>query len=281
MTVVGQATRRELALPYNRPMNVHVRLYASYREQAGRDRLDVALADGGTVADAVSRLMADAPSLPPDFKPHLIAVNDEFANMAYPLHDGDEIALYPPVSGGVDVRVVHGPIDARELADAVRRSSNGAVVTFEGTTRDETGGERVLHLEYEADEPMAEKVLAQVMEETVTRFGVSDMAARHRIGRLEIGDVSLVVAAAAPHRLEAFLAGQYAVDRIKHIVPVWKKEFFASGAVWVGAACGPEEHARELAEAPYALFLAQREAEASAGSTAGLRHKRLNAAQDL
>ena len=243
-------------------MNVHVRLYASYREQAGRDRLDVALADGGTVADAVSRIVADAPSLPPDFKPHLIAVNDEFANLAYPLHDGDEIALYPPVSGGVDVRVVHEPIDARELADAVRRPGNGAVVTFEGTTRDETDGQRVLHLEYEADERMAEKVLAQVMEETVTRFGVSDMAARHRIGRLEIGDVSLIVAAAAPHRLEAFLAAQYAVDRIKHIVPVWKKEFFEGGAVWVGAACGPEEHARELAEAPYALFLAEREAEA-------------------
>ena len=245
-------------------MLVHVRLYASYRERAGRDRLDVALADGGTVADAVSRLMAAAPLLPSDFKPHLIAVNDEFANMAYPLHDGDSIALYPPVSGGVDVRVVRGPIDARELADAVRRSSNGAVVTFEGTTRDETGGQRVLHLEYEADEPMAEKVLAQVMEETATRFGVSDMAARHRVGHLEIGEVSLVVAVAAPHRLEAFLAAQYAVDRIKHIVPVWKKEFFESGAVWVGAACGPEEHARELTEAPYALFLAEREAGAGA-----------------
>ena len=251
-------------------MNVHVRLYASYREQAGHDRLDVTLAEGATVADAVTQLMADAPTLPAGFKPHLIAVNDEFGNLAYPLHDGDSIALYPPVSGGVDARVVHGPIDARELAEAVRRSSNGAVVTFEGTTRDETGGERVLHLEYEADEPMAEKVLAQVIEETVTRFGVSDMAARHRIGRLEIGEVSLVVAAAAPHRLEAFLAAQYAVDRIKHIVPVWKKEVFESGAVWVGAACGPEEHARELAEAPYALFLAEREAAAHASAHAHL-----------
>ncbi len=247
-------------------MHVHVRLYASYREQAGSDRFDLALADGGTVAEAVRQLMADAPSLPGDFKPHLIAVNDEFANPQYPLHDGDSIALYPPVSGGVDVRIVREPIDARELADAVRRSSNGAVVTFEGTTRDNTGGDRVLHLEYEADEPMAEKVLAQVMEETMTRFGVPEMAARHRVGHLDIGDVSLVVAAAAPHRLEAFLAAQYAVDRIKHIVPVWKKEFFENGAVWVGAACGPEEHARELAEAPYALFLAERESEAHAST---------------
>ena len=150
-------------------------------------------------------------------------------------------------------------IDARDLADAVRRSGNGAVVTFEGTTRDETDGATVLHLDYEADESMAQKVMTQVLEETACRFGITEMAARHRVGRLEIGEVSLVVAAGAPHRLEAFLAAQYAVDRIKHIVPVWKKEFFADGSVWVGAACEPEHHAQELAEAPYALFLAQRD----------------------
>ena len=246
-------------LPYNRAMHVHIRLYASYREQAGRDHVDVAVADGGTVAEAIASLVSEAPGLPRDFKPHLIAVNDEFANLAYPLSDGDEVAMYPPVSGGTDVRVGYESIDAREVADAVRRSSNGAVATFEGTTRDNTDGERVLYLEYEADRRMAEKVLGQVLEETACRFGVQEMAARHRIGRLEIGDVSLVVAAGAPHRLEAFLAAQYAVDRVKHIVPVWKKEHFASGAVWVGAACEPEHHARELAEAPYASFLAHRE----------------------
>jgi molybdopterin synthase catalytic subunit len=240
-------------------MNVHVRLYATYREQAGSGAIDVRFEGGNTVADAIAQLLADVPSLPRAFKPHLIAVNDEFANPAYPLSDGDEIALYPPVSGGVDVRVVREEIDARTMADAVRRASNGAVVTFEGTTRDNTDGERVLHLEYEADERMAEKVIAQVLEETAARFGVPAMAARHRIGRLEIGDVSLIVAAGAAHRLEALLAAQYAVDRIKHIVPVWKKEYFENGSVWIGAACEPEHHARELAEAPYAGFLASRE----------------------
>jgi molybdopterin synthase catalytic subunit/molybdopterin converting factor small subunit len=240
-------------------MNVHVRLYATYREQAGRDHLDIAVADGGTVAQAIEALLVEAPGLPREFKPHLIAVNDEFANLAYPLNDGDEIAMYPPVSGGADVGVVYEPIDARDVADAVRRAGNGAVVTFEGTTRDNTDGERVLHLAYETDLRMAEKVMRQVLEETACRFDVPDMAARHRVGRLEIGEVSLVVAAAAPHRLEAFLAAQYAVDRIKHIVPVWKKEVFENGSVWVGAACEPEHHARELAEAPYTLFLAQRE----------------------
>jgi molybdopterin synthase catalytic subunit/molybdopterin converting factor small subunit len=240
-------------------MNIHVRLSASYREQAGTSHVDVTLADGGTVAELIVQLMADIPALPASFKPHLIAVNDEFANPQYPVNDGDEVALYPPVSGGVDVRVVHETVDAREMADAVRRDFNGAIVTFEGTTRNETGGESVLHLEYETDERMATKILTQILEETSSRFGVPSMAARHRVGRLEIGDVSLIVAAGAPHRLEAFLATQYAVDRIKHIVPVWKKEFFENGSVWVGAACEPEHHARELAEAPYAGFLALRE----------------------
>jgi molybdopterin synthase catalytic subunit/molybdopterin converting factor small subunit len=232
-----------------------IRLYASYREQAGRDRISVKVSKGATVANAIEGLLADVPSLPRDFKPHLIAVNDEFANPQYPLSDGDEIALYPPVSGGVDVKVVHDTIDASFIADIVRRASNGAVVTFEGITRDETDGEQVLHLEYETDERMASKVLGEVLVETANRFGITEMAARHRVGRLEIGEVSLVVTAGAQHRLEAFLATQYAVDRIKHIVPVWKKEFFANGSIWVGAACEPEHHARELAEAPYALFL--------------------------
>jgi MoaE-MoaD fusion protein len=253
-------------------MNIHVRLYASYRELAGTGHLDVTIADGGTVADLIAQLMIDVPELPPTFKPHLIAVNDEFANPQYPVNDGDEVAMYPPVSGGVDVAVVHETVDAREMADAVRRDFNGAIVTFEGTTRNETDGETVLHLEYETDERMATKVLTQILEETSCRFGVPSMVARHRVGRLEIGDVSLIVAAGAPHRLEAFLATQYAVDRIKHIVPVWKKEFFENGSVWVGAACEPEHHARELAEAPYALFLAEREGEHRSAHASAHQH---------
>lgn len=258
-------------------MNIHTRLYASYREQAGRSHVDVVITDGGTVAELITQLMTDIPALSPSFKPHLIAVNDEFANPQYPLSEGDEVALYPPVSGGVDVRVVDNAVDAREMADTVRRDFNGAIVTFEGTTRNETNGKSVLHLEYETDERMATKVLAQILEETTSRFGVTSMAARHRVGRLEIGDVSLVVAAAAPHRLEAFLATQYAVDRIKHIVPVWKKEFFENGSVWIGAACEPEHHAKELSEAPYALFLAQREGETSNASADCSAHQHSHA----
>ena len=240
-------------------MDVLVRLYASYRETAGIDSLRVSLSGGATVADAVAALLEAAPSLPRDFRPHLIAVNEEFANPAYPLSDGDDIALYPPVSGGAEALVGTAPLDARDAANAVRRSFNGAVVAFEGTTRDNTGGRPVLRLEYEADERMAEKAIGSILIETMARFGVPAITARHRVGRLEIGDVSLVVAAGAPHRTEAFLAGLYVVDRIKHVVPVWKKEHFADGEVWVGAACDPETHALHLSEAPYAGFLAERE----------------------
>ncbi|MCY4581545.1 MAG: molybdenum cofactor biosynthesis protein MoaE [Chloroflexi bacterium] len=240
-------------------MNVLIRLYASYRETAGLDRVTLALGDGAVVADAVEALLAAAPALPRDFRPHLIAVNEEFGNLAYPLHDGDDVAFYPPVSGGVDVWVGSDEIDVGATADAVKRAFNGAVVTFEGTTRDNTAGRPVLRLEYEADERMAHKVIGQILEETMARFDVPAISARHRIGRLEIGDVSLVVAVGAPHRLEAFLAGLYVVDRIKHVVPVWKKEHFADGEVWVGVACDPETHALHLSEAPYAGFLAERE----------------------
>ncbi len=230
-------------------MQASIRLFAFYRDQAGTDRVELTLPEGATVAGAVEHLLAQRPTLPRDFRPHLVAVNEEFATLDHPLRHGDEVAFYPPVSGGADVAITAEPIDPRAVADLVRRPGNGAVVTMEGTTRNETEGKRVLHLEYEAHEAMAAKVMAQVLEEAAHRFGVSDMAARHRIGHLEIGEVSLVVAVGAPHRREAFLAAQYAVDRIKQVVPIWKREFFHDGSVWVGSQCEadhglvPESHA--------------------------------------
>ena len=224
-------------------MQVRIRLYAFYRDQAGTDRTELTLTEGATVSGAIAQLMEELPSLPRTFQPHLMAVNDEFASVDYPLHDGDEIALYPPVSGGVvDVGLTHEPLDPSTVADLVRRSTNGAIVTMEGTTRDITAGRRVLYLDYEADEAMAEKVLGQVLEEAANKFGVSDLAVRHRVGHLEIGDTSMVVAVGGRHRTEAFFAAQYAVDRIKQIVPIWKKEAFEDGSVWAGSQYKGHEH---------------------------------------
>ncbi len=132
------------------------------------------------------------------------------------------------------ILVTRKPLDTEAITSTVRASANGGIVTFLGTTRDETDGRRVLYLEYEAYQGMAEKMLARVAQEVRERWGITDLAIAHRLGRLEIGEVSLVVAAASPHRAEAFAACQYVVDRIKQNVPIWKKEVFEDGEVWVG-----------------------------------------------
>ena len=138
-------------------------------------------------------------------------------------------------------------LDPEAITASVRRRSNGAVVTFLGATRDSTQDREVLHLEYEAYQPMAEKKLAEVADEMRERYGVEHFALSHRIGHLEIGEISLVVAVASPHRNAAFAACQYAVDRIKQTVPIWKKEYFVGGEVWIES---PEDVAlREAAKA--------------------------------
>ena len=133
------------------------------------------------------------------------------------------------------IEITHETLRPEAITAAVRQHSNGAVVTFLGSTRDSTADREVLYLEYEAYRPMADKQLARVAEEVSERWAIGDVAICHRLGRLEIGDLSLVVAIAAPHRKEAFEACAYAIDRIKQIVPIWKKEFFRGGEVWVGS----------------------------------------------
>ena len=132
------------------------------------------------------------------------------------------------------ILVTRDPLDPEAVTATVRREGNGAVVTFLGTTRNETGGHRVLYLEYEAYEGMAGKMLARIAEEVSERWGIADVSIAHRFGRLQPGEVSMVVAVASPHRAAAFEAGQYVVDRVKQNVPIWKKEVFEDGAAWVG-----------------------------------------------
>ena len=145
------------------------------------------------------------------------------------------------------IEITHEPLDPDAITAGVRRPANGAVVTFLGTTRGNTGDRKVRHLEYEAYHPMAEKKLAEIADEMRERFGIEDVAISHRVGRLEIEDISLVVAVASPRRKDAFAACQFSVDRIKQTVPIWKKEFFEGGEVWVES---PEDvAAREAAEA--------------------------------
>ena len=144
------------------------------------------------------------------------------------------------------IQITHDELEPDKITAQVRRDTNGAVLTFLGTTRSVTRGRRVLHLEYEAYRPMADNKLAEIADEMRQRWDVQEVAIGHRLGRLEIGDVSLVVAVASPHRQHAFEACQYAVHRIKQIVPIWKKEYFEGGEVWVGSQ--EDDHLRKLEE---------------------------------
>ena len=140
------------------------------------------------------------------------------------------------------ITITHRKLCPEAITESVKRDSNGAVVTFLGSTRDSTSDRKVLYLEYEAYRPMADNQLGRIADEIRDRWGIKDVAIAHRLGRLEIGDLSLVVAIASPHRKEAFEASAYAIDRIKQIVPIWKKEFFEGGEVWVGSQ--EDEHAK-------------------------------------
>jgi molybdopterin synthase catalytic subunit len=133
------------------------------------------------------------------------------------------------------IYITSEPLNPQEITDLVRKDCNGAVVTFLGTTRDFSEGRNVLYLEYEAYQPMAENMLHQIAQEVRERWAIEDMSIAHRVGKLGIGEISLVVALASPHRKEAFEAAQYAMDRIKTVVPIWKKEVFRGGEVWIGS----------------------------------------------
>jgi molybdopterin synthase catalytic subunit len=213
-------------------MVVSVRLFAMLREAARRDELDVELADGATAGDLVDAVARDA-GLGAVVQPGrvVVAVNREYVPAGHPLHDGDEVALIPPVSGGasaaVHARVSAEPLDLGALAARVARPAAGAVVTFSGTTRD------VERLDYEAYAEMAQERIAGILTECVERHGLQAAAAEHRTGSVPRGEASVVVAVSAGHRAEAFAGAREAIDRIKTQAPIWKKEIEAGGGEWV------------------------------------------------
>jgi molybdopterin synthase catalytic subunit len=166
----------------------------------------------------------------------MYAVNAEYVTPDQPLRDGDELALIPPVSGGAPeglFEVTAEPLDPQRLADHVLRDESGAVALFLGVVRDNSMGRRVLYLEYDAYPEMATRVMRQIAEEAMARWPLTGIAMQHRTGRLEIGEASLVIAVSSPHRKEAFEACHHLVDRFKEVVPVWKKEVWEGGEVWI------------------------------------------------
>jgi MoaE-MoaD fusion protein len=210
-------------------VTVTVRLFAILRERAGRDSIELRLADGATVADALS-LLSETPELaePLGRMTVRMAVNREYADADTPLSSDDELALVPPVSGGagsgpatapdVRARITGKPLSADAISRSVVRPGAGAVVTFQGVTRE------VDRLDYEAYGEMAESRIASILRDCVERHGLEAAAAEHRIGAVPLGEPSVVVAVSAPHRGEAFAAAREAIDRIKEEAPIWKQE---------------------------------------------------------
>ena len=165
----------------------------------------------------------------------LLAVNEQVAKGSTPLRDGDEVAFMPPVSGGEGgdfFRITRSRIFVPDLTIQLRAPKDGAVVTFEGIVRNHSRGRATLYLEYEAYEPMAIRKMEELGSEAKQKFAIDGIGMIHRLGRLEIGETSVAIIVTAEHRRAAFEACQYAIDRLKQIVPIWKKEYFADGAVW-------------------------------------------------
>lgn len=220
-------------------MVLQVRLFAVLRERAGRDSLEVEVAEGATVADALQTLAAASEPLGEvlEAMPVVMAVNRSYVDADATLSAGDELALIPPVSGGGDegteeaarphVRVTGEPLSADRLNRLVATNHTGAIVTFQGTTRD------VERLDYEAYEPMAEEKIAAILADAMERHELEGAAAEHRTGAVPLGEPSVIVAVAAAHRGPAFAAAREAIDRIKAEAPIWKREIEGERAEWV------------------------------------------------
>jgi len=223
-------------------MELKVRFFAHYRELAGRSETSLRLPAGATVADAQRALEEAFPQL--DLSGGMAAVNQELARADTPLGDGDELAFLPPVSGGSDagrgevLELTEAPLENRlgELVGWATDPSCGAVVSFAGTTRTPNKGRTVRYLEYEAYSAMAGKTLNKIAAEMRERWELGRIAIVHRLGRVYPAETSLVIVVSAPHRNEAFEASRYALERIKKVLPVWKKEYLEDGEVWVEGA---------------------------------------------
>jgi molybdopterin synthase catalytic subunit/molybdopterin converting factor small subunit len=207
-------------------VRVTVKLFAGLRERAGWKEREL---------DGVERVADIWPALELGDEPDglLYAVNRSYAEVDRPLADGDEVALIPPVSGG-GFNLQSEPLSLDAVVDEVRSDQAGAIATFVGTTRVQSRGRAVLHLDYEAYEEMAEEVMSEIAAELKARYDVCDIAIHHRTGRVEIGEASVAIAVSAPHRQDALAACKDAIDRLKERVPLWKKEVYEGGEEWIG-----------------------------------------------
>jgi MoaE-MoaD fusion protein len=235
-------------------MRVRVLFFGMLRDLAGKTNESVELPEGAVLSDLLAHYGDKIPRFR-EFLPSIaVSVNQEYSMGNTPLQDQDEVGLLPPVSGGAQasptagqvaapsrIILVRDPINQQQIVEKIKRSSDGAITTFDGIVRDNSRGRSTLYLEYEAYEAMALRQLESLAEQAIARFEIRDVAIAHRLGRLEIGETSVLIAVAAAHRAAAFEACKWLIDNLKKTVPIWKKEYFADGAMWADGEPFPPE----------------------------------------
>jgi molybdopterin converting factor subunit 1 len=232
-------------------MQVHVLLFGALKDLRPRETESFELPEKATVAELLRQFMATVPQLGKFAGSLAIAVNREYALPTQVLHEGDEVALLPPVSGGSAeeassvggdwIRLQRESIDADSLIAVVKEGEAGAVVVFDGIVRNNTRGRRTLYLDYESYEAMALSQMQGLWREAQQCFGVRRMVLVHRLGRLLVGETSVLIVVSSAHRAQAFEACRWIIDTLKKTVPIWKKEWFEDGAVWADGEPFPPE----------------------------------------
>jgi MoaE-MoaD fusion protein len=238
-------------------MHVHILPFGVLKESLGPDPFTVDLPGGANVADLLARLGAQAPVV--EKLGIAVSVNAEYASRCHVLRENDEVGLLPPVSGGTtrsadlsedrtslaNIRLTREVIDADALVAAAKNGEDGAVVVFDGIVRNNSRGRKTLYLDYEAYEEMALKQMRELSDQAIKRFTVRHVAIVHRLGRLQIGETSVLIVVASAHRAQAYEASRWLIDTLKKTVPIWKKETFVDGAVWADGEPFPPGYAAE------------------------------------
>jgi molybdopterin synthase catalytic subunit len=243
-------------------VRIRVLFFGQLKEIVGSAQDDAELADGSRVEDLFNRYGQRFPKLA-EFRPSIAAsVNQEYASWQSTLSAGDEVAFLPPVSGGQEqapevedevediFQIVRNPIRSQEIMDSIKGPADGAMVFFDGFVRDNFKGGRTEYLVYEAYESMALAKMREIGADMRQKFAIHRIAIVHRLGRLEIGETSVLIAVSSPHRAAAFDACRYAIDTLKRTVPIWKKEHFIGGAIWAEGELPVEHSSAEKAKFP-------------------------------
>lgn len=227
------------------PMHVRVLFFGMLKDLVGKSEDSIELRDGASVRDVLAEYASRFSRFNDSLNSLAVAVNQQYAGPETILKSSDEVAFLPPVSGGapdgIATMIVRAPIDTQRTLATLKQGDDGAAVTFEGVVRNQTRGRRTLYLNYEAYEDMALQQLEQLAADALGKFQIRDLAIVHRLGRLEVGETSVLIVVVSAHRSAAFDACRWVIDTLKRTVPIWKKEYFEDGAVWADGEPFPAE----------------------------------------